>query len=60
MTFRNGYPCTVLARYCPTPYSPMVLVGLCVYLISFQSGLGPVPWIMNAEVVQRLEKKTFL
>jgi len=39
-----------VAQYCPTDYSPMVLVGLCVYLISFQSGLGPVPWIMNAEI----------
>ena len=39
-----------VGRYCPTVYSPMVLIGLCLYLISFQSGLGPVPWIVNAEV----------
>ena len=39
-----------VAQYCPTPYSPMVLIGLCLYLVSFQSGLGPVPWIVNAEV----------
>jgi len=39
-----------VAQYCPTEYSPMVLIGLCLYLISFQSGLGPVPWIMNAEI----------
>ena len=25
-------------------------IGLCLYLVSFQSGLGPVPWIVNAEV----------
>ena len=42
---------TFVAQYCPTDYSPMVLVGLCIYLVSFQSGLGPVPWIMNAEVL---------
>jgi len=43
-------PRVFVAQYCPTDYSPMVLVGLCLYLISFQSGLGPVPWIMNAEI----------
>ena len=39
-----------VAQYCPTDYSSMVLIGLCLYLVSFQSGLGPVPWIVNAEV----------
>jgi len=39
-----------VAQYCPTPFSPMVLIGLCLYLVSFQSGLGPVPWIVNAEI----------
>ena len=38
-----------IAEYCPSDYSPMVLIGLCLYLVSFQSGLGPVPWIVNAE-----------
>ena len=45
-----------VARYCPTVYSPMILIGLCLYLVSFQSGLGPVPWIVNAEV--RLREKS--
>ena len=39
-----------VAQYCPTDYAPMIVIGLCLYLISFQSGLGPVPWIVNAEV----------
>ena len=46
----GGGDTVFIAEYCPTPYSPMVLIGLCLYLISFQSGLGPVPWIVNAEV----------
>ena len=39
-----------VAQYCPTQYAPMIVIGLCLYLVSFQSGLGPVPWIVNAEV----------
>ena len=40
-----------VSQYCPTKFSPMIVVGLMLYLVSFQSGLGPVPWIMNSEVV---------
>merc|ERR1712117_90252 len=49
-TSADGDGKTFVAQYCPTPYSPMVLIGLCLYLVSFQSGLGPVPWIVNAEI----------
>jgi len=41
---------TFVADYCSTSYSPMVLVGLIAYLISFQSGVGPVPWVYNPEI----------
>ena len=40
-----------VSQYCPTQYSPMIVVGLILYLVSFQAGLGPVPWIVNSEVV---------
>jgi len=46
----NNTDSKFVAQYCPTQYSPMVLIGLCLYLVSFQSGLGPVPWIVNAEI----------
>ena len=48
--YDNASSSKFVAQYCPTQYSPMVLIGLCLYLVSFQSGLGPVPWIVNAEV----------
>merc|ERR1719341_1682341 len=38
------------AEYCKTRYSPIILVGLILYLISFQSGVGPVPWVYNPEI----------
>ena len=50
-----------VAQYCPTHYAPMIVIGLCLYLVSFQSGLGPVPWIVNAEVfIMRLTDRDFL
>jgi SP family myo-inositol transporter-like MFS transporter 13 len=39
-----------VSQYCPTKFSPMIVVGLMLYLVSFQSGLGPIPWIVNSEV----------
>ena len=47
---QGGVERKFVAQYCPTDYSPMIVIGLCLYLVSFQSGLGPVPWIVNAEV----------
>lgn len=35
---------------CPSPCSPLVLVGLMLYLACFSPGLGPVPWAVNAEL----------
>ena len=45
-----------VSQYCPTQYSPMIVVGLVLYLVSFQSGLGPVPWIVNAEASGAMNK----
>ena len=39
-----------VSQYCPTKFAPMIVVGLMTYLVSFQSGLGPIPWIVNSEV----------
>jgi len=38
------------AEYCKTRFSPIILVGLITYLISFQAGVGPVPWVYNPEI----------
>ena len=55
-TSEAGEAPVFIAEYCPSDYSPMVLVGLCLYLVSFQSGLGPVPWIVNAEASGAMNK----
>merc|ERR1712013_727348 len=39
-----------VSQYCPTKFAPMIVVGLMTYLVSFQSGLGPIPWIVNSEI----------
>eukprot|EP00092_Neocalanus_flemingeri_P039647 GFUD01043179.1.p1 GENE.GFUD01043179.1~~GFUD01043179.1.p1 ORF type:complete len:609 (+),score=148.19 GFUD01043179.1:53-1879(+) len=43
-------PLEFVSQYCPTKFSPMIVIGLMLYLVSFQSGLGPVPWIVNSEI----------
>merc|ERR1719495_2091137 len=39
-----------VSQYCPTKFAPMIVVGLMTYLVCFQSGLGPIPWIVNSEI----------
>jgi len=39
-----------VSQFCPTKYSPMILIGLAAYLVSFQAGLGVVPWVVNSEI----------
>lgn len=56
----SGEDPVFIAEYCPSDYSPMVLIGLCLYLVSFQSGLGPVPWIVNAEASISWEDTTLM
>ena len=36
--------------WCPSPYSWMTLVGLCLFLLAFAPGMGPMPWTINAEL----------
>lgn len=39
-----------VAQYCPTNYAALIMVGLALYLVSFQAGVGPVPWVYNPEI----------
>merc|ERR1711879_581074 len=32
------------------PYSWMSLVGMILYLMTFAPGMGPMPWVLNAEI----------
>ena len=36
--------------YCPSDFSWFTLVALCMYIISFSPGMGPIPWTVNAEI----------
>lgn len=36
--------------WCPSPYSWLVLFGLCLYLLAFAPGMGPMPWTINSEL----------
>jgi len=38
------------ATGCPSPYGPLALCMLLVYLAAFSPGLGPVPWAVNSEI----------
>lgn len=37
-------------NHCPSRYSWLTLVALCLYIVSFSPGMGPVPWTVNAEI----------
>ncbi len=37
-------------KSCPSPYLPLVISGVVLYLAAFSPGLGPVPWSVNAEI----------
>lgn len=38
------------SSWCPSAYSVISLIGLCLYLVSFAPGLGPMPWLINGEL----------
>jgi len=46
----NTTDVTFVAQYCKTDYSFIILIGLICYLVSFQSGVGPIPWVYNPEI----------
>eukprot|EP00892_Ulva_mutabilis_P007815 jgi/Ulvmu1/5405/UM022_0200.1 len=35
---------------CPNPYSSALLGCLMMYLLAFSVGMGPLPWVINAEI----------
>lgn len=35
---------------CPSPYTPLIIVCVLLYLAAFAPGLGPVPWAVNSEI----------
>ncbi|XP_037079910.1 proton myo-inositol cotransporter-like [Pollicipes pollicipes] len=38
------------ADWCPASRSWLAVLGLCLYLICFSPGMGPMPWTVNAEI----------
>ncbi|KAI1306078.1 Proton myo-inositol cotransporter [Halotydeus destructor] len=36
--------------WCPSKYSISTLIGLCLYLLFFSPGMGPMPWTINSEI----------
>ena len=36
--------------FCPSSYSWLLVLGLCLYLFCFAPGMGPLPWTVNAEI----------
>ncbi|KAI1306076.1 Proton myo-inositol cotransporter [Halotydeus destructor] len=36
--------------WCPSKYSISTLIGLCMYLIFYGPGMGPMPWTINSEI----------
>lgn len=48
---KNQAPNTVWAyNFCPSPNSWLILLGLCLYLLAFGPGMGPMPWTINSEI----------
>eukprot|EP00053_Salpingoeca_punica_P024747 m.14535 g.14535 ORF g.14535 m.14535 type:complete len:552 (-) comp7155_c0_seq1:1758-3413(-) len=36
--------------YCPSPYSWLAVLSLCLYIAFFAPGMGPMPWTVNGEI----------
>ena len=36
--------------YCPSAYSWVVVLGLCLYLFFYAPGIGPMAWTINSEI----------
>lgn len=37
-------------NFCPSKYGWLSLVAMCLYLVAFASGMGPMPWAINADL----------
>ncbi|KAI1306077.1 Proton myo-inositol cotransporter [Halotydeus destructor] len=37
-------------NWCPSKYSFTTLIALCLYLLFFSPGMGPMPWTINSEI----------
>lgn len=46
----SGPPSYIYSAGCPSPYMPLIVAGLMIYLAAFSPGLSPVPWAVNAEI----------
>lgn len=46
--------------FCPAPYSFLVLLGLCLYLLAFGPGMGAMPWTINSEIYPLWARTTCL
>lgn len=44
--------------YCPSEYSWLVVLGLCLYLFFFAPGMGPMPWTINSEIYPSWSRST--
>ena len=45
-------------KTCPAPYSYIILGGLCLYLLAFGPGMGPMPWTINSEIYPTWSRTT--
>ncbi|XP_075250865.1 proton myo-inositol cotransporter-like isoform X2 [Convolutriloba macropyga] len=36
--------------YCPSQYAFLTVISMVIYLAGFASGMGPLPWVANAEI----------
>jgi len=46
------------AELCPSPYAWMSTAGMVIYLMFFASGMGPMPWTINAEIYPTWARST--
>jgi len=44
--------------YCPSQYAWVVIAGLCLYLLTFAPGVGPLPWTINSEIYPSWARST--
>lgn len=40
----------VYTKGCPSKVSLITIIFICMYLLAFSPGLGPIPWVINSEI----------